>query len=170
MLGFCRVPAWAREKDAKIVEICKKISRKCRVFLSSGDFPSLMQVGSPGPGQQAGPPTKVAAHITCCMHTLYEIAHHHKQVSVLQEPSTDRCPLSFWRGRRVDIYYRPMWTFKMSSCSREAFYHGGIFLCRKKMRRIATYNENDTSGFKTSSSHSAIHPWLSDKKGFLFLT
>jgi hypothetical protein len=25
MLWFCRVPAWAQEKDAKIVEICKKI-------------------------------------------------------------------------------------------------------------------------------------------------
>jgi hypothetical protein len=32
MLWFCRVPAWAREKDAKIVEICKKFSRKCGVF------------------------------------------------------------------------------------------------------------------------------------------
>jgi hypothetical protein len=32
MLGFCRVPAWAWEKDTKIVEICKNFSRKCRVF------------------------------------------------------------------------------------------------------------------------------------------
>jgi hypothetical protein len=31
------------KKDAKIVEICKKFSRKCRVFLSFGDFPSLMR-------------------------------------------------------------------------------------------------------------------------------
>jgi hypothetical protein len=29
------------EKTQK-VEICKKISRKCKVFLSSRDFPSLM--------------------------------------------------------------------------------------------------------------------------------
>jgi hypothetical protein len=26
------------------VEICKKFSRKCGVFLSSGDFPSLMNL------------------------------------------------------------------------------------------------------------------------------
>ncbi len=43
MLWFCRVPAWAWEKDAKIVEICKTFSRRCGVFLSSGDFPSLMR-------------------------------------------------------------------------------------------------------------------------------
>jgi hypothetical protein len=39
MLGFCRVPAWAWEKDAKIVEICKNFSRKCRVFFIIWRFP-----------------------------------------------------------------------------------------------------------------------------------
>jgi hypothetical protein len=32
LLWFCRVPAQAQEKDAKKVEICKKISTKCGVF------------------------------------------------------------------------------------------------------------------------------------------
>jgi hypothetical protein len=31
-------------KGHKNSEICKKISTKCRVFLSSGDFPSLMYI------------------------------------------------------------------------------------------------------------------------------
>jgi hypothetical protein len=39
MLWFCRVPVWAREKDTKIVEICKKFSRKCRVFFIIWRFP-----------------------------------------------------------------------------------------------------------------------------------
>jgi hypothetical protein len=39
MLWFCRVLAWAREKDAKIVEICKKFSRKCGVFFIIWRFP-----------------------------------------------------------------------------------------------------------------------------------
>jgi hypothetical protein len=39
MLWFCRVPVWAREKDAKIVEICTKFCRKCRVFFIIWRFP-----------------------------------------------------------------------------------------------------------------------------------
>ena len=45
--------------------------------------PHHIHVGRPDRAGQAGPPMKVAAHITCCMHTLYEIAHHHEQVSVV---------------------------------------------------------------------------------------
>jgi hypothetical protein len=39
MLWFCRVLAWAPEKDTKIVEICKKFSTKCGVFFIIWRFP-----------------------------------------------------------------------------------------------------------------------------------
>jgi hypothetical protein len=42
MLWFCRVPACAREKDAKKWKFAKNLVQNAEFFLSSGDFPSLM--------------------------------------------------------------------------------------------------------------------------------
>ncbi len=45
MLWFCRVLAWAWEKDAKKWKFAKNLVQNAEFLLSSGDFPSLMKLG-----------------------------------------------------------------------------------------------------------------------------